>query len=89
MGHVRAEFDALAERLGEREFLCGESFTAADLTWASMVVPAILVTREEGFGASMPTLDEIPEGAVQMVGELRTHPAGQFALRMYREHRRI
>ncbi len=86
-GHVRAEFDALAERLGEREFLCGGTFTAADLTWASMVVPAILVTREEGFGASMPTLDEIPEEAVQLVGELRGHPAGQFALRMYREHR--
>jgi len=86
-GHIRNEFDATAERLGDREYLVGDTFTAADLTWACMVVPAILVSPEEGFGATLPTIDEVPEEAAELVRELRAHPAGQHALRMFREHR--
>ncbi|HYG96629.1 MAG TPA: glutathione S-transferase family protein [Solirubrobacterales bacterium] len=82
---VRAIFDDVADTLGDgRRYLCGESITAADLAFASMAMPAIL--PDEGFPVPLPRPDEMGKMA-RTIHELRERPAGQFALRLYRDER--
>jgi glutathione S-transferase len=87
MTRLREELDAAAGRLAEGPYLCGAHFTAADLTFAALLAPVLCVTPEEGFGAVLPSLDDLDEEARALVEETRSHPAGQFALRMFAEER--
>jgi glutathione S-transferase len=83
---VRAVFDGVAERLGDgRPYLCGERFSAADLTFASLAA-SVLMPPE--YGVPLPQPDELPAPMATKVRELRAHPAGAFALKMFREERR-
>jgi glutathione S-transferase len=83
---VRAVFDAVAKRLGDgRPYLCGELFSAADLTFAALAA-AVLMPPE--YGVPLPQPDELPAAMAATVRELREHPAGAHALRMFREKRR-
>jgi glutathione S-transferase len=83
---VRAIFDAVAERLGDgRPYLCGERFTAADLTFASLAAPLLMPPE---YGVPLPQPDELPAAMAATVRELRAHPAGAHALKMFREERR-
>ena len=83
---VRATFDAVAERLSDgRPYLCGERFSAADLTFASLAAPMLMPPE---YGVPLPQPDELPAAMAGMVRELREHPAGAHALRMFREERR-
>ena len=83
---VRATFDEVAERLGDgRPYLAGERFTAADLTFAALTA-AVLVPPE--YGVPLPQPDELPAPMAAVAEELREHPAGRHALRMFREERR-
>jgi len=86
-GVVRATFDEVAERLaGDRPYLCGESFTAADLTFAALAA-AVLMPPE--YGVPLPQPEALPAGMAARVNEFRAHPAGVYALRMFREERRL
>jgi glutathione S-transferase len=87
MTRLREELDAAATRLAEGPYLCGTHFTAADLTFAALVAPALCITTEEGYGAVLPSLDDLDAEARELVEETRSHPAGQFALRMFAEER--
>ena len=83
---VRAVFDTVAERLGDgRPYLCGESFSAADLTFASLAA-AVLMPPE--YGVPLPQPEELPATMAATVRELRAHPAGVHALRMFHQERR-
>ena len=83
---VRETFDRAAERLADgRPFLCGTSFTAADLTFAALAA-AVLMPPE--YGVPLPQPEVLPSGMATKVEELRAHPAGVHALRMFREERR-
>jgi glutathione S-transferase len=83
---VRAVFDRVAEQFGDgRPYLCGESFSAADLTFASLAAP-LLMPRE--YGVPLPQPDELPPAMAAKVHEFRAHPAGAHALKMFREERR-
>lgn len=78
-------YDEIAARLDDgRRYLLGDQFTAADLTFAALSA-AVLVP--EGYGVRLPSVDDVPVGMRPKVNELRQHPAGQFALRMYAEER--
>lgn len=78
-------FDEVARRLADgRRYLVGDRFTAADLTFASLA--AIMLLPPE-YGGPLPTLDICPPRLNAQVKELRAHPAGQFALRLFREER--
>jgi glutathione S-transferase len=78
-------FDAVAERLADgRPYLCGDTFSAADLTFAAL---SAAVTAPPEYGTPLPQPDEVPGETADMVRRFREHPAGQFALRMYREER--
>jgi glutathione S-transferase len=69
---VRAVFDRVAERLGDgRPYLCGERFSAADLTFASLA--ASLLTPPE-YGVPLPQPDELPPAMAAQVNEFRAHP---------------
>jgi glutathione S-transferase len=83
---VRATFDAVAARLADgRPYLCGERFSAADLTFASLAAPLLMPPE---YGVPLPQPDELPAGMAATVRELRAHPAGAHALKMFREERR-
>jgi glutathione S-transferase len=83
---VRETFDAVARRLADgRRYLVGDRFTAADLTFAALAAP---VLSPPGYGVPLPRPDELPAAMATVVRELREHPAGRHALRMFREERR-
>jgi glutathione S-transferase len=83
---VRAIFDAVGERLADgRRYLCGEQFTAADLTFAALAAPMLMPA---GYGVPLPGPEEIPPYAASVVRELRAHPAGAHALAIFETERR-
>jgi glutathione S-transferase len=83
---VRAIFDGVAQRLGDgRPYLCGERFSAADLTFASLAA-SVLMPPE--YGVPLPQPEELPATMATTVRELRAHPAGAHALAMFRTERR-
>ncbi len=83
---VWRELDHVAERLSDgRPYLCGERFTAADLTFAALCAPVLM---PPGYGVPLPQPEILPEDTARLVWRAREHPAGAHALRMYAEHRR-
>lgn len=83
---VRSTFDQVAQRLEDgRPHLCGERFTAADLTFSALAA-SVLMPPE--YGVPLPQPDELPGPMASVVRELRAHPAGAYAMAMFRDHRR-
>jgi glutathione S-transferase len=83
---VLRAFDEIAERLADgRPYLCGERFTAADLTFACL---AAAVTVPPEYGVRLPQPEELPEPIAGDLRAFREHPAGAFALRLFRDERR-
>ena len=86
VAQVRTSFDAVAERLSDdRQYLCGDRFTAADLTFAAMAA-SVLMPPE--YGVPLPQPEELPAAMGRVVREFRAHPAGAHALAMFRDERR-
>ncbi|MGH2852597.1 MAG: glutathione S-transferase family protein [Solirubrobacteraceae bacterium] len=83
---VRATFDAIGKRLADgRRYLCGDEFTAADLTFSALAAPMLMPA---GYGVPLPQPEELPAYAAEVVRELRAHPAGVHALAMFDTERR-
>jgi glutathione S-transferase len=83
---VRDAFDAVAERLADgRRYLCGDRFSAADLTFAALSA-AVLVPPE--YGVALPQPEILPPSIAGPVRAFRAHRAGEYALRLFREERR-
>lgn len=79
---IAAIFDEVAARLGDgRAFLCGDRFTAADLSFACMAAPILLPPE---YGIRLPSPEEAPAAAQADIARFRAHPAGQFALRLFK-----
>ncbi len=75
-------FDTIAERLADgRPHLCGERFTAADLTFACLA--AALIAPPE-YGVTLPQPDEVSPDLARDVYRFREHPAGAYALQLFR-----
>ncbi|MGB5812094.1 MAG: glutathione S-transferase [Polyangiales bacterium] len=84
--HVQRVFDHTAELLSDgRRYLVGHAFSAADLTFACMAA-AVLCPPE--YGIPLPQPEDVPEDFARDVTAFRVHPAGSFAMRMFRDHRR-
>lgn len=78
-------FDSVADRLSDgRPFLCGDRFTAADISFAAMAAPILLPAE---YGIRLPLPEGAPASAQADIARFRAHRAGQFALALYREHR--
>lgn len=80
---MRAIFGEVSMRLASRRFLVGDVFTAADLTFASLAVPAVAPPQYPW----APAIESLPGAMRQVIEELRATPAGKFVLRLYREER--
>ena len=82
---VRAEFDEVAARLSDgRPYLCGDTFSAADLAFAALAAAVLVPDR---YGVRLPPVDELPEPYGSEVQAMREHAAGRFALRLYDQER--
>jgi glutathione S-transferase len=85
MGRVRAILDEVEGRLADgRRYLCGDTFTAADLTFACMAAPLVVPPE---YGIKLPAPAELPEAIRGEVLAFRARPAGAFALRLFAEDR--
>ncbi|GAC1440496.1 MAG: hypothetical protein NVSMB51_19840 [Solirubrobacteraceae bacterium] len=83
---VERSFDDVARRLQDgRPYLCGDRFTAADLTFGALSA-ALLIPDD--YGSPLPPLEVLPAAMVAEVRRLRDHAAGRFAARLYAEQRR-
>jgi glutathione S-transferase len=79
-------FDAIAERLADgRRHLCGDRFTAADLTFACLSA-AVLVPPE--YGVPLPQPEQLHPDLARDIRRFREHPAGEYALELFRTERR-
>ncbi|MET0601730.1 MAG: glutathione S-transferase family protein [Baekduia sp.] len=82
----RAIYADVDDRLADgRRYLVGDGFSIADLTFAALSAPLIAPPE---YGVRLPTVEELPPGMRPTVEELRGTPAGEHALRMFREERR-
>jgi glutathione S-transferase len=76
----------VGERLADgRRFLLGDRLTVADIAFATLSAPALLPPE---YGAILPTPESLPREATEQIMAWRATAGGQFALRIYREHRR-
>jgi glutathione S-transferase len=84
---VWSAFDEVAGRLADgRPHLCGERFTAADLTFACLAAPVVVPPE---YGVRLPQPDELPPALGERLRAFREHPAGAYALALFRERRRV
>jgi glutathione S-transferase len=82
---VRHAFDAIAARLADgRRHLCGERFTAADLTFACLAAPVVAPPQ---YGLPLPRLDEFAPAVAASIEEFRAHPAGAYAMELFATER--
>jgi glutathione S-transferase len=82
---VRRIFDEIEKRLAHgRPYLTGNRFTAADLTLAALVAPAV---RPAEYPAYTLTIESLPPVLAAAAREYRQRPIGAFVRRMYAEHR--
>ena len=83
---VWSELDFVGELLADgRPYLCGDRFSAADLTFAALAAPTVVPPE---YSVPLPQPDTLPAKTAALVERAREHPAGRHALRMFREHRR-
>jgi glutathione S-transferase len=79
-------FQNVGGLLGDgRRYLIGDRFTVADLTFAALAAPILAPPQ---YGAALPPIDAFPPAARDQLEIWRRSPPGQFALRIYAEHRR-
>jgi glutathione S-transferase len=79
------ELDRVAGLLSDgRPHLCGERFTAADLTFAALAA-AIIVPPV--YGVSLPQPELLAPPTAALVWRAREHPAGRYALAQFAEQR--
>jgi glutathione S-transferase len=67
-----------------RRFLVGDRFSVADLTFAALAAPVLLPPQ---YGAPMPPITAFTPEARERIEVWKRSPPGQFALRIYAEHR--
>ncbi len=83
---VFSELDQVAELLSHgRPYLCGEHFTATDLTFAALSASVIV---PPAYGVPLPQPDVLSPAMAALVQGAREHPAGRYALTLFAEHRR-
>ena len=82
---IRKLFNAVEARLaGGRTYLVGDRLTLSDLAFAVAAAPVVLPAN---YGGPIPSFGQMPSAVQRVVTEMRAHPAGAYALRIYKEER--
>ncbi len=85
LDQIRTIFTAVDARIaGGRRFLVGDRLTLSDLAFSVAAAPVVL---PPAYGGPIPGFAEMPPAIQAAVNEMRAHPAGAFALRIYEEQR--
>jgi len=83
--HILASFDEVSKRIQSPDgFLFGDQLTVADLVFAAGTAP---ITLPPEYGAPFPAFSDSPPPMQQTVQAVQATPAGQLALRVYRDFR--
>ncbi len=80
---IEQTFEKVAARISDgRRYLCGDRFTAADLTFAALAGPLLVPPALQKFVLT----EEYATGDIRALLEgYRATPAGKFAMRIYEE----
>ena len=85
LGQIRAAVQNVDARLADgRKYLAGNRFSLSDMTFANALAPLVL---PEVYARLLPSFAEMPSALRSLIAEIQSRPAGQFALRIYRDHR--
>lgn len=79
--------DKLELRLQTHKYLCCDTFTAADLTLASLCAPLVAPIETDELYSTELTSEKYPIGFIQFVERVRNHNVGKFVLEIYKKHR--
>ena len=81
-------FELVGKKIQGRKYLIGETFGVADLCFASLAIPILypdeLVLSKRQFAEK-----KFPPALRDLVNKYRNTPAGQYALRLYKEDRYV
>lgn len=77
-------FQEYSKILEKQEYLVGNEFTAADLTFAALSGSLLRTPEMSNFQCAD---DQLPESVWQFIQELRETKAGQHVMKMYAKHR--
>ena len=82
---VQSLFAEVSSQLADgRPYLCGDRFTAADLTFASLASPMLLPDNHPMVKADY---KRVPPAMLKEIEALRATPAGRHVMRLYRDER--
>ncbi|PIQ28356.1 glutathione S-transferase [bacterium (Candidatus Blackallbacteria) CG17_big_fil_post_rev_8_21_14_2_50_48_46] len=80
---MKSEFDFVDQRLSDgRPYLCGDRFSAADLSFAALGAP---IVGPAEYSVKLPELDELPPALAETMREFRQRPSGQKILKWFKE----
>ena len=82
---IMAAYRRVEERMEDgRKYLCGNHFTAADLTLAALSYPLLF---PDEYAHRLPPISVLPDAFVVLMKKYRTTVAGKHAMKMYAQHR--
>jgi glutathione S-transferase len=83
---LRQVVESVEARLADgRRYLVGDRFSLSDMSFANALSPLVLAPE---YGGPLPTFEQMPPELQATVKEMQSRPGGQFALRIYRDHKR-
>lgn len=84
-GKIDGVLDQIDARIEDgRRYLVGNRFSAADLSFATMMAPVVCPPE---YGVPLPPVATLGPAAEAQIDRWRARPAGQLASRLYREER--
>jgi glutathione S-transferase len=84
LGQIRTLVENVDARLADgRRYLVGDRFSLSDMAFAVALAPLVL---PDAYASLLPSFTEMPPALRSIIAEIQSRPAGQFALRIYRDH---